>query len=427
MNDAYDHHVGAKLASDKSLEFWRNNTWSNDVVSEKVIAYKSSHKFPSPDATFYDEVNKRKITFEFKPPTETKRGMLTAIGQAIAYIDKSSMSYIISPQKVDGFEIAKYLEKLFSENIKGRLPVGLIKYSNEDPAQLEILVDIDTNTISKKEIELISEEDEFERYWAKWQDFPFELLFYILEYAYLEKSEIKRGKLIWEKVWTIVCLQNGEVTRSLDKTNPTIKYPNGTPYRKALKIKNGIIKRFKEGKYLSEADALQELRDRLDLYKKWGTKKSNYSQSEKRYLFAFLNHCKLWDENFKLTESGLNLHHKGKIYGKSSKIFADAIKKETLFAGKHYDLILDLHTYGYAKSFKTKEELMDNFIDYYNDLGKIKWNKNRGEGGFTKQFKNEERLWGHCNFITKNNSKNYFIEGIGLDFNWREITRICSL
>ena len=67
MTDAYAHHVGAKLASDKALEMWRNNSWSNDVVSEKVISSRSSSKFPSPDATFFDEVHQRKITFEFKP------------------------------------------------------------------------------------------------------------------------------------------------------------------------------------------------------------------------------------------------------------------------------------------------------------------------------------------------------------------------
>ncbi len=425
MTDAYAHHVGAKLASDKALEMWRNNSWSNDVVSEKVISYRSSSKFPSPDATFFDEVHQRKITFEFKPPTEKKRGMLTAIGQAIAYIDQSNMSYIISPQTVDGFPIAAYFEKLFSENIKGKLPVGLMKYSNEDPSRLEILVDVDPSTISKEKILLNSGEDEFERYWAKWQDFPFELLFYILEYAYLEKSGQDRGKIIWGKVWHEIILQNGEVIGTLEKTKPNIKYPNGTPYQKARNIKSRLRKQV-EAKEKSESIALEELRDSFDLKKK-NKKKSNSSQSEKRYMFSFIDHCKLWDENFKLTESGLNLHNKGKIYGVSSKVFEDAIKKEILFAGKHYDLILDLHTFGYAKSFKSKEDLMDNFIDYYNSLGKIKWNKNRGEGGFTEQFKNEINLWQHCKFISKKNSKNYFIEGIGLDFNWREITRICSL
>ncbi len=424
MTDAYAHHVGAKLASDKALEMWRNNSWSNDVVSEKVISSRSSSKFPSPDATFFDEVHQRIITFEFKPPTEKKRGMLTAIGQAIAYIDKSSMSYIICPQKVEGFPIATYFEKLFFENIKGRLPVGLMRYSNEDPSQIEILVDVDPNTISKEKKELVDSIDD--RYWAKWQDLPFSLIFHILEYAYLEESELNRDQLIWRNVWTKICLQGGEVEQTLETIESIIKYPNGSPYRVAPRIKSEIRKQMEE-ENLSESDALQQLKVRLDLHELYGEKKSNYSQSVKRYMFKYLDHCKLWDENCHLTESGLNLHHKGKIFGKSSKVFEDAIKKETLFAGKHYDLILDLHSFGFAKKYKSKEDLMDNFIDHYNNLGKIKWNKKRGTGKFTTQFKNEIRFWDHCKFLSKKNSNDCFIEGVGLDFNWKEITRICSL
>ena len=51
MTGEYNHHVLAKTASDKLLEHWRNNEWSNEIVSEKVIATQSQSSFPSPDAT----------------------------------------------------------------------------------------------------------------------------------------------------------------------------------------------------------------------------------------------------------------------------------------------------------------------------------------------------------------------------------------
>ena len=422
MTDEYNHHVLAKTASDKVLELWRTSVWSNKLVSEQVITIQNRSSFPSPDATFFDEKKNRIITFEFKPPTETKRGMLTAIGQALAYTDKSSMAYIFCPEIVDGFNISSYFKKLFLEKIKGKLPIGLIKYENDDANQLEILVEIDESTIdSKKTFDSVKTNSE--RYWAKYQDLPFQLLYYILDTAYIVESSKNKGDAIWVEVWNKYILQNGLITSTLEQVEPNIFYRPGKPFLPGSKKKNEL-KRKITSTYTQE-DALNDLKLHFHPTQRRANGES-LSQSQKRYFYKFIDHCKLWDDDHSLTEAGLNLHMKGKLYGHKSKVFLDNLKKEVLFAGKHLDLIMDLHTFSFCKDFANKKDLIDSFIEHYNQQGKIKWNKSRGEGGFTTQFKNEVLLWQYCGFLSKEKSKESFIENIGLDFDWKEITRICS-
>ena len=422
MTDEYNHHVLAKTASDKVLELWRNSEWSNEVVSEQVITIQNRSSFPSPDATFFDEKKNRIITFEFKPPTETKRGMLTAIGQAVAYTDQSSMAYIFCPEIVDSFNISNYFEKLFLEKIKGKLPIGLIKYENDDANKLEILVEIDESTIdSKKTFDSIKTNSE--RYWAKYQDLPFQLLYYILDTAYIIESSKNKGDAIWEEVWNKYILQNGLLIETLEQVEPNIFYRPGKPFLPGSKKKNELKRKISST--YSKKDALNDLKLHLHPTERRANGES-LSQSQKRYVYKFIDHCKLWDDNHSLTESGLRLHMKGKLYGHNSKVFLDNLKKEVLFAGKHLDLIMDLHTFSFCKDFDNKKDLINSFIENYNELGKIKWNKSRGEGGFTTQFKNEMLLWQYCGFLSKVKSKESFIRNTGMDFDWKEITRICT-
>ena len=218
-------------------------------------------------------------------------------------------------------------------------------------------------------------------------------------------------------------MQNGKVIETLEQVEPNIFYRPGKPYLPGSKKKNELKRKINST--YTEEDALDDLRLHLHPTKRRANGES-LSQSQKRYVYKFIDHCKLWDDNYSLTESGLRLHMKGKLYGHSSKVFLDNLKKEVLFAGKHLDLIMDLHTFSFCKDFDNKKDLINSFIDNYNELGKIKWNKSRGQGGFTIQFKNEMLLWQYCGFLSKVKSKESFIRNTGMDFDWKEITRICT-
>ena len=103
------HHSMARKAAEIMLKQWKEGSWKSRGISEKVFLSKTLSSFPAPDGSFQDPDNELSIAFEFKPPRETKRGILTGLGQTIAYLDRYSISYFICPNKVEGFEIGKYI------------------------------------------------------------------------------------------------------------------------------------------------------------------------------------------------------------------------------------------------------------------------------------------------------------------------------
>lgn len=420
MGDSYNHHIMAKAASDAVLDKWRNSTWNNNLVSSKVRATSSSSAFPSPDATFYDEENKRLIAFEFKPPTETKRGMLTAIGQAIAYTEKANLAYIFCPQTVQGFDISTYFKGLFNSKLKSKTPVGLIGYDNDNPSNVSILVDVEKATISNKKVSATQVED---RFWAKHQDMPAQILFYLLDAAFQVGDVDNRLHEVWKSVWLNDILLKGDVVKTLEQLKPHIFHSYGTPYRQLQKTKLDLKKRVVSG-IISNDDALKILNDKVnpDLIG------DSYANSYKKNFMTFVKHIGLWDDSARLSESGLYLHKLGKLYGFNSTPFIDQLKFEILFSGKHLDLISDIYDFAMGKKFKDSAEMASKFTAHYDKLGRIKWNeKRRQKGGQNEQFKYEFILWRHLGLLSKERSKGGYLPGVGLDINWREITRICSM
>lgn len=170
------HHIMNKQAFQACLAAWRNGDWPNGVISANVHATAALKSFPSPDSTLFDEQNKRVIAFEFKPPTETKRGMLTSIGQAFAYLNSANAAFVISPKTVEGYAIGDYLSDTFKHHIVGRAPVGLLIYEDDDPSNIHIAIDIDPATIIEKKID---RNEISNRYWAKHVDMSWDAMFEI--------------------------------------------------------------------------------------------------------------------------------------------------------------------------------------------------------------------------------------------------------
>ena len=123
-----NHHLLAKTTTDSVLANFKSGTWKcvNDVGID-FYRVGCNSTFPSPDAAFYDDVKKILVSFEFKPPTETKRGILTGLGQSIAYLNNCNLSYLVIPQKLEDFDIGNYMTDLFVNQIEDNLPGVLPK------------------------------------------------------------------------------------------------------------------------------------------------------------------------------------------------------------------------------------------------------------------------------------------------------------
>lgn len=413
----------AKEITDFAIASWRSGDWSNEIVSKQVRTIASRSNFPAPDATFYDERNKRLIGFEFKPPTETKRGILTAVGQVFGYSDHCHLNYIICPEVVEDFKIANYLNDLFNRNFKSRFPLGLIEYDNARARPPFIRCDITASTILLQPTE---EEESRDRFWAKHQDMPFHALFLLLETAYtLPDFGNDRLGEVWKFFWLHHYLNNGKVLETIDDTDPNIFWhKDGKPIRPGQK-KKAQLRRLVETGELTKAEALNELRAWADPTKKGDCVSTSY----KKNFITFLKHLKLIDDDARLTPSGFEVLKLGKIYGFNSSLFIDALKRELLFSGKHLDLILDLDSFCRNNNyfFKSKDVLWRAFTEFYDQAGKIKWNESRRKSeDQNEQFRYEEILWRKVDFLIESSGISTAAGFKGFYFNWPEITRICS-
>ena len=106
------HHRAAQNITNQILSNWRNaQTWSNSFVSNVVEQSMTPNEFPSPDAYFQDRNKRTKISLEFKPYTETKRGIMTGLGQTVGYLNKAHASILVCSSEIDNFNMKGYLKE----------------------------------------------------------------------------------------------------------------------------------------------------------------------------------------------------------------------------------------------------------------------------------------------------------------------------
>ena len=109
-----NHHILAKMTTDAVLMKFKTVEWDYaNGHGKDFYRVGTSADFPSPDAAFYDPTYKVIASFEFKPPTETKRGILTGVGQSIAYLQSSNISFLVAPKRLADFDIGAYLTDLY--------------------------------------------------------------------------------------------------------------------------------------------------------------------------------------------------------------------------------------------------------------------------------------------------------------------------
>ena len=413
-----NHHLLAKTTTDSILAKFKSGDWKccGDMG---VDFYRTGvdSTFPSPDAAFYDDDKEIMVSFEFKPPTENKRGILTGLGQSIAYLNSSNISYLIIPKKLEGFDMQAYMKKLYSNFIGDSLPIGLIAYDNDNPSEVSLIHNVDRLEEERKKFDPISGG----RFWAKHQDMPIPLFHLILHCYYLKKIRRASGDAFaycWKNY-----LFNADSLRTLEPID--VKDMDGAVIKTLSGAKNlrFLEKKMNKAKTLSGTQREDEI-SKLKKDSDTDFVGDNTYNSYRKNFITFLKHVGTVDSTGNLTDYGFKLYNLGLTNGPNSKIFQDYFLKCVLITGRQLDLIFDMDRLcNKYRGKKTTREIKDIMEHEYEEKGMIKRNPNRkaGESSSVGFLKYEFILWNSLSLITKTEGKP------DISFNWKKITEVCSL
>ena len=422
---ATNHDRLSRLFMNELIKNWRDKNWNDSIISDKVFGVGINKSWPCPDGSYFDPTNNISIGIEFKPHTENKRGIQTGIGQCITYLQDFSVSYLMCPEYVEGFNISGYLKEVYENNIKNKLPIGLITYDVNYIPKLNRIVDIDHSLILKE-----SKESDFStnRYWAKFVDTCPELIYFLLEIAYnMDSSDIDRRESVWKYFFDKIYFPTEK--RCMLKPYDSIIHYWDKGFMQPFAKKIAELKEKVDLKVINFEEAIDEINQHCskDGIPKYSSSSSdNLYKSYKKNLLPFIDHLGLWDESCNLSSVGIKLYHTGKLYGGNSVPFIDEFAKIVLLKGKHLDLILDINDSLKGKSFINSKDARTNAFEFLESKGYVKRNINRSSTGDTKLLSNEFQLWGKLGFIEKD-GKSYFNENLGFNFNWRKISSILNL
>lgn len=407
---ALNHHILAKVTTDAILHNFKTATWKyNGNWGADFLRVGTSADFPSPDAAFYDPTNKKLASFEFKPSTETKRGMLTGVGQSVAYLKRCDLAYLISPQIIDGFNMGDFLTELYDTQIGDKIPVGLIIYDNNNPNSLTLAHNVSTLSTDTEH----SHKPTADRFWAKHQDLPIAMFHLLLHYYYLKKvGTVKEDAFA-------ACWKERIIPTNILSDFCTAPVKD---------ISGNIIGTLQTGKPLTFLEKKVAAMRKKIPHSQWAVIISqdidttfvgdNYYNSIKKNYVTFLKHIQVVDSEGNLTDSGFNLYHIGLSNGPTSKIFTDYFTREVLTVGHHLDLLLDIDSISKKYPDKDVDEILSIMETEYELKGYIKRNPNRIAGATSKTgfLKYEKILWQSLGLM----DRKYNIQ-------WRKITEICSL
>lgn len=404
-----NHHVMAKATTDAILENFKKGNWTCcGNMGKAFFRVGCDASFPAPDAVFSDDETNALVCFEFKPPTETKRGILTGIGQSIAYLQNCDLSFLVAPQMLEDFHLGDYLSDLYEQQIVNKIPVGLILYDNNNPSDVVLKRNVDAigEIKSDRSVEGLS------RFWAKHQDLPVELFHLLLHCYYLKKVHFIDGDAF------VYCWNHYLIDPDVIKTMQVKKVLDcvGNPIhtiggRKEITFLDKKIDSYRQ---LSEKERFRNLTRDIDV----SYTGDNYFNSIRKNYVTFLKHLGMIDSEYNLTDDGYILYHLGMVNGPGSKLFKDYFAKTVLLKGHHLDLILDFDvmrtkTVGYSIKETRKQMETD-----YEQRGLLKKNPGRQVSEVSKvQFlKYELILWLALGLIRKDYS-----------VDWRRVTEICLL
>lgn len=412
-----NHHLLAKTATDSILANFKSGTWKCCTnIGAGFYRVASDSTFPSPDAAFYEDSKEIMVSFEFKPPTETKRGILTGLGQSIAYLDSCNLSYLIIPQKLEDYDIGSYMLNIFRSQIEDKLPVGLIIYENSTPNNVNLVHNI--NTLSKKHTFKAINNG---RFWAKHQDLPIALFHLILHCYYLKKThEITDDAFAycWNKFLVPgIAIEELNIPPIKDTSGDEILTLSG---RKNIAFFEKRIATINTLSGSAKNQAIMELKKDADS----SFTGDNYYNAIRKNFVSFLKHIGTIDSTGNLTEDGFKLYHLGLINGPRSKMFVDYFTQRVLINGHHLDIIFDLdNLINLNNGSKSMTEIKEDMQTDYEARGMLKRNPQRvaGSKNSVEFLKYEFILWNSLNLIVPSSGTP------DKSFNWKRITEVCSM
>lgn len=411
-----NHHILAKTTTDSVLRKFKSEEWTcHDGIGKNFFRVTTDASFPSPDAAFFDEEKKFLVSFEFKPPTETKRGILTGIGQSIAYLQEANASYLLAPVLLEDFRLGEFLTDLYAKQIFGKLATGLILYENNNPESVSLASDIASELAQSSDSDFHSRKVTTSRYWAKHQDLPISLFHLLLHCYFLRKSN-SISEDAFKYCWTHYFISPTILKDFLpceirDCNNEIIKTPAGN---KSFMILEKILEKSSD---LAPEKRTAKIQREIDTE----FTGDNKYQAYRKNFTSFLKHLKVIDSSGEITDSGFRLYHLGLVNGPNSKIFRDYFTKEILTTGHHLDLLLDLD-HILRESKLTFKEARSKMEQEYELKGFVKRNPNRKTSDHSKVefLKYECILWRSLGLLVNESHKSYSV-------NWKLITYICSL
>ena len=404
------------------LSRWKNEEINDSPISKDVYLTNAFSNWPSPDGAMYDPTNKYSIGFEFKPFTETRRGIQTGIGQSLTYLDKFSLSYLIIPTKLGDFQISNYLKDIFEKKIKGKVPIGLVSYNHES-MDLKILVDIINLDLETKT------EKGYGRYWAKFIDTNPHIVYLALKISATNNFDSQnRKEAVWKTFFDKYILPDKH-RLTLDHIESVIDHwgiKKLEPFINKKKELRGLVK----SGFFTRAEAIEELLEHTSNEGRpslsSSTQGDNLYKSYRKNYFTFLDHLKLWDENANLTQLGNELYEIGKTYGYNSEKYFFKFAQIFLVQGKHYDLIQDIKKYSHGLEFDSITDAKKHVFSKFEDAGLIKRNIARAvEAGRTKLFSMQFQAWTKLGIISNKPSERY-TSGFGFNFNEKRIEEILN-
>lgn len=404
------HHILAKTTTDEVLKNFKTGAWTYAAGGWGVDFCRTGTPadFPSPDAAFYDSTNSKMAYFEFKPDTETKRGILTGVGQSIAYLQKSNLSFLVAPKRLDGFDLESFLDDLYTNQIDGKIPTGLIIYDNTNPKSVTM-----KHGVSILSTASVGSAAGVDRFWAKHQDLPIPLFHLILHYYYLKKV----GSIYGDPF--AACFKEKLISPTILTTcAPQIVYDiAGNPIRTVAGTKNLLHMEKKLKIYATYAAAVRNAAITKDIDTTYTG--DNYYNSIKKNYISFVKNMHMIDSTGELTESGFKMYHLGLVNGPTSKIFYDYFTRELLTTGHHLDLIFDYDQIKCNNPTADVNTALGLLEADYIAKGNIKTNpaRMRGTSSTVNFLKYERILWKALGLI----------EGSDDRIQWKKITEICSL
>jgi len=413
------HHRAAQIVSNQILYSWRNkDKWINPFVSNNIQQTASPHNFPSPDALFQDYSKKTKISLEFKPYTETKRGIMTGVGQAIAYLNKSHASILVCSSVVDDFKMGDYLVKTFNKFIYGKLPVALFTYDGENLENLKLAVDIDPNLFNKNELSQVPFRGSGLPYFAFWRDLPIDGFYKLSKSAKDVSLKTNRSEEVWDEFFYKYYAPS-ECLKTLEDIESNIYFEDMKTKMIPFSTNKRNLRTEVNNKIISEKEALRVLKK-----KSWGKEETdnNYRDYKKNF-FNYMNHNNLWDENFYLTPLGSRFLERYEKNIKSPQALIDEMSQVLLVEGKHHNLIEEIKEIT-NKNFDDEPAYLDHIFNEMDKRGHVAKNPERKTSGTRRYLTAEKQLWGRLGLIKKNRSNRYFFNQDGYVFDNNRIDKL---